>query len=681
MPRFAPSLPDLAAYVLIGAGVGFLPFFYSSATFDPALSPRFLILAGLVLLLTLLLAFIKREHVDFSVLRRRIFAAGLVYALCAMLALLPARNLGESIFELIKILLALVFLIIATLVLAGKWERFMLLTKMMTLCALMLATIGICQYYFLAFNFIPGNFLVYATMANRNLFSSALFLALPFLLFGALHFSRFWRALSLTAFGLVAFTLVITHTRAVWLACGAATLAGIILCVKHFRDLGAVKKFYMRRLGLTVVMAAAMIVLAWLAHARQSSSDARVASSFARPRSSVQERWALWTKTAQMIKDHPLSGVGLGHWKVWLPHYGAAGLRSETGTVHFQRPHNDYLWVLAETGPAGLLAYCAMFIALGVYGLKIMRFSFNQQEKIFAALVLCGVSGYLVIALFDFPKERIEHTVWLSLMMATLVSLYHRAHPAAMTSAKLKASLIIPPLRGARGVLRSILAEVKRFRRAQEHAPNFPQGGSSQSGLVFRHALDALGKIFSGKRFFLSSAAFIACAALIAGSFRVAAEIHTVAALQARAVQDWPRVIAEIDHAESFFAPMDPTATPLAWYRGVAHFSMNNVAAALRDFRRAHEVHPHHLHVLNNLATCYELQGEHAQAIFFYKKALAISPRFEESLINLSAVYYNLKAYRAAQEILARCDSNSTNPKIPEYLTAITSKLTKGDSL
>jgi tetratricopeptide (TPR) repeat protein len=224
-----------------------------------------------------------------------------------------------------------------------------------------------------------------------------------------------------------------------------------------------------------------------------------------------------------------------------------------------------------------------------------------------------------VIALVDFPRERIEHTVFVGLMMATMVSLYHRAHPIAPANAK--------------------------------------------------------------KIFFLASATLVAVAALVAGSYRAAAEVHTVAALQARAAQDWPRVIAEIDRAESFFAPMDNTATPLAWYRGVAHFSMNDMSAALRDFQRAYEIHPHHLHVLNNLATCHELQGEHEQAIFFYKKALAISPRFEESLINLSAVYYNLQAYRAAHETLARCDPNSANPKIPEYLAAITSKLTKGDSL
>jgi tetratricopeptide (TPR) repeat protein len=229
--------------------------------------------------------------------------------------------------------------------------------------------------------------------------------------------------------------------------------------------------------------------------------------------------------------------------------------------------------------------------------------------------MLWGMLSYLTVAGFDFPKERIEHAIFLTFIMATILSSYHRLFPSPQKPRR----LLAPALTVA--------------------------------------------------------ACAIALAAAAIGYLRCRTEMHTRIALLAREAGEAKRVIAEIDRAESRFANLDPTATPLSWYKGVAQFSLQRVDEALQSFRAAYDAHPNHLYVLNNLATCHELKGDHAQAIALYQKALAISPRFEETLLNLSAVYFAMQDYQQAYQTLLRCDPASKNPKVHSYMQIVKTKL------
>jgi O-antigen ligase len=364
------STNGLPLAVLLMGGVGFIPFFFTHATIDPVLAPRFVAWALLLLLLLFLLAVLSargRFNIDFSLVGRALFLAAGSYAFFSAISLAQATNRGEGIFELLKILLALVFLFLATAVLSSNQNNIPSLAKTITLAAIVLSLIGICQYYLLAFNSIPGNYLIYGTMANKNLFASALLLLLAFVLYSVLNFDGYWRATSLFAFSLIGFCLYLTHTRAVWVALAVATIgivAFLAIVRRHWIIAPEIKARYRQRLVQIFALAFAVTLLAAASHSLYASTDVRVAGAFARPLSSIDERLVLWAKTWQMIQDHPVLGVGLGNWKIAIPGYGVAGLRSELGIVHFQQPHNDYLWVLAESGPLALFSYLAIFVLL-----------------------------------------------------------------------------------------------------------------------------------------------------------------------------------------------------------------------------------------------------------------------------------------------------------------------------
>ena len=80
---------------------------------------------------------------------------------------------------------------------------------------------------------------------------------------------------------------------------------------------------------------------------------------------SLKERLTLWTKSLSMVKEAPLLGVGLGQWKIALPLYGRIEKYeiSDRGIkeIIFQRPHNDYVWVLSEIGVLGLTFYLSIY--------------------------------------------------------------------------------------------------------------------------------------------------------------------------------------------------------------------------------------------------------------------------------------------------------------------------------
>jgi hypothetical protein len=282
--------------------------------------------------------------------------------------------------------------------------------------------------------------------------------------------------------------------------------------------------------------------------------------------------------------------------------------------------HNDFLWVLSEIGAIGLVFYLLTFAIPIVYALRTVFARPDSDDTLLSLAMLYGIVGYMVDAFFSFPRERVFHTVFLLLMVAVVTGVYHRQFPSTAKTSRL-------PFVGF-----FLLAEVL---------------------LVF---------------------------AAVVGYSRLVAEVHTKRALVARSARDWPTVLSEIDQARSVFATVDPMSTPLSWYRGEANFMSGHIARAREDYTEALQANPHHVLALNNLATCYELEGRRQEAIRYYEQALAIHPRFSEALANLVAVRFNEGQYEKARAILLRYDPDTQNPTLERYLRILDAKLADGEA-
>ncbi len=283
--------------------------------------------------------------------------------------------------------------------------------------------------------------------------------------------------------------------------------------------------------------------------------------------------------------------------------------------MRVQRPHNDFFWVCSETGVLGLFGYLLFWGVIIFYSLRIIRHTVDNQKKLFTILMLFGIIGFAVISCVSFPKERIFHNIFFMIIAAGPVTIYHQTFPT--------------------------------------------QKAVNPS------------KIFSLNITILIILVF----GLISGFTRFEAEVHTKKAIAAYRAKDWKGAITEIDNANWRYYNLDPTSTPLLWYRGMANFSMGKIKEACGDFLKAHADHPYHIHVINNLGTCYAKLQDFDTAVDYYNRALFISPRFEQAILNLGATYFQMAKYRQAREALLRCIKINPRSRAATYLKMVEERI------
>ena len=133
---------------------------------------------------------------------------------------------------------------------------------------------------------------------------------------------------------------------------------------------------------------------------------------------SREGRLAIWALTWEMIREHPLFGVGLGNYK-WnyldtLPQFHE-NWNMEMRDTHWA--HNEYLQIVAETG---FLGGVLLLLFFGWWGCRVWR-HFRRGDVSFpllwgvGALVLLGVD-----ALFSRPLHHPESAVWFSLALGVV---------------------------------------------------------------------------------------------------------------------------------------------------------------------------------------------------------------------------------------------------------------------
>lgn len=615
------------SFFYLGLMILILPLIYFGKSLDPVLLPRVIALSIILCIILILVALkvaANSGRFSFAALRNRIFHVFLLYVIFSLVALAGAINLSEGIFEISKIVLGLAVLITSALVFKNYSDSRSLLAKFMIACGLMLALIGAGQYSGIAFTFFQAHGLPSGTSVNRNLFMALLAIIIPYAFYGSLHLSRIWKFISMTAGLLMLILIIIGSSRSVWVACIFASIISLALYFAYFRgkvEMRVSAKKQKSRLAVLAISVVVVLLISgsfFITNSRGINIFSRAASIFNPDYPSNYTRVELWKKSISIFADHPLFGVGPGNWKINIGKYGPIGSPGIAKSRFFQRPHNDFLWVLSEQGFPGLLTYLGIFAMAIFYALRIIVKTPPGQNKQrhFALFMLWGVIVYLTDSFFSFPMERMLNFTFIIFMIAAIVSLYEDTR----------------------------LSTRKDMSKGGKYAVIIP--------LIVMVA-------FAG----------------IIGYIRLKSEVHAKIAMTYREKNDWINVIKEINVAESGMGNLDPTSAPLAWYSGEAHFMLKEYDLAFEDYLRAYKYNPNHLHVLNNLGTCFEIRGEHNKAIEMFERALVANPDFNETLINLAAVYYNIGQFEKANETISRVATDCPDPRYSLFMQKINEKL------
>jgi tetratricopeptide (TPR) repeat protein len=122
----------------------------------------------------------------------------------------------------------------------------------------------------------------------------------------------------------------------------------------------------------------------------------------------AEYRLIAWRNSVEMIKDQPLSGFGIGNFKIFYPAYSRSAVIDGAidTTRYLGRAHNDYIQTAVEQGLPGLV----LFLLLIGYGVLMTWRLLKKTDDYPQLLIIIGLSGgligFMVVAFFSFPLQR-----------------------------------------------------------------------------------------------------------------------------------------------------------------------------------------------------------------------------------------------------------------------------------
>ncbi len=533
-------------------------------------------------------------------------ATGLLmsYVVWSTISVLWATNFSEAIFESQKAMLGFAAFYFC------RWfqlndEHFVsrLLKGMMVLTVpiLLFACYQIVQ---LDPGIDKAQYQIRGISGHKNLFSTVLFLLAGFMSIAFFELKNHWRKVAALLFVSLLFLIIYLKTRSTYL--------GVIAVIGLF---GFNKLSRRWRPGLASVVSRILVVLTVLGiigfvNLLQTNQLIHFLRAF-----KVDELWQsdtgyerimLWEKTACVIRQTPFVGIGAGNWQIEYPNCNVHGLYSvETDYTTFQRPHNDWLWVWAETGIVGLFCYLGFFLAILRVGFSNLKNEIFDVSHLAALARLSFMVGFMVIAFFSFPKERIE----ILLLIYTLVGLL------------------------------------------------YPRSLPKNIGYPFISKLILVLIIMSTSLH------------LFVSSHRMIGEKYIKEVLLYKQQQKWPELINSSDAALSRWYTIDPTSIPIHWYRGTANFVQGKYETALDDFLEAEKYAPYNHYLKNDLGSCYTKMGLKAKARDYYIEAIRISPLFDDPRVNIGVSYYNEGQYVEALDWINSIGNHDMKMKYRKIIT------------
>ena len=260
---------------------------------------------------------------------------------------------------------------------------------------------------------------------HKNLLAAMLFVLSTFLLTSfSIFTNKLLKVASVVLFAIALTVIILLKSRAVLLSVIVAIgVFGFVVLINRK------KQSFTKRTETITLITSLLLVYAFLtiglrwfaARSVPHSSEKSEVETKMTSTSSLVERCELWDKTFRIADKHPVAGCGIGNWQIHFPDAGLEGLyRADVWNVSFTKPHNEYLGVLAETGYTGLFLYVIFLVTFIVKAFFGICETNDRKPFIYGALVLSIFVGSCVNALFDFPNSRIEHIVWMGILMAVL---------------------------------------------------------------------------------------------------------------------------------------------------------------------------------------------------------------------------------------------------------------------
>jgi hypothetical protein len=279
------------------------------------------------------------------------------------------------------------------------------LARVLTAVVVVGALTALAQAYGFKMEFASLNRAPGGTFGNRNFMAHLSAVGLPLLLCGVAA-SRTWRtaAVLITGLAICAGALVLSRTRAAWLALMIWGLVTVVLATRGPTLI--VGRTARRRLQVAFgAMLAAMVLALLIPNALDWRSDNPYLDSVKGVMNyrdgSGRGRLTQYRHSLAMTAAHPVLGVGPGNWPVVYPRFAPSGdpsLIEDSGMTANPWPSSDWVAAMSERGPLATLALAGALVLL--FGVAL-RTRFNVDATSAERLAaLCG-TGVLGIAVLE----------------------------------------------------------------------------------------------------------------------------------------------------------------------------------------------------------------------------------------------------------------------------------------
>lgn len=260
--------------------------------------------------------------------------------------------------------------------------------------------------HFFADTRIPGG-----TLGNRNFIAHAAAFGLPLLLVAAITAGhRRMRIVGALGVMMVVATLVLTRSRAGWLAFGAVVVVTFVAMIASppLRRDGTTWRRLLKIAAVTACGVAAALFLPNALHWRTDNPYAQTMKHMTDYESgSGRGRLAQYVQSLKMSLRHPFFGVGPGNWAVvypdpkHVPRNDPSLSDSEPGTTSNPWPSSDWIACISERGLAATVLLALAFLAIAFGAFQQLVRATTAEEGLLAAALLGTLAGGGIAGLFD----------------------------------------------------------------------------------------------------------------------------------------------------------------------------------------------------------------------------------------------------------------------------------------
>jgi O-antigen ligase len=245
------------------------------------------------------------------------------------------------------------------------------------------------------------------TLGNRNFIAHVVAIGLPATIWCTIAArSRVVAFAGTLSIGLLAATLILSRSRAAWLAVASFVAVGAVLLLisrKYWK--GGVVGGRLARLLLSAVTCVGLAVvlpnsLEWKSDSPYLDSARNVVDYSS---GSGRGRVAQYRNSLRMARENPIFGVGPGNWAVRYPPTAPEGDKSlaDNGMTANPWPSSDWMAFLSERGVVAAAALLGVFVVLFFRALRRWRGLEDSSAVLTRVAVAATVVSTIVVSAFD----------------------------------------------------------------------------------------------------------------------------------------------------------------------------------------------------------------------------------------------------------------------------------------